>query len=172
MKAVTPASFYGTTLEARPTILVYVPASNATEAVFSLKSESKKLVYQMTVAIPQQGGVVAVELPADAPELAVETNYQWYLAMKLDNELSPASPFVDGWVKRIAPTSQLTAELAQGEGLADVEVLGSNGVWYDTAAQLAMLTNAQPNDEMTNHWYELLESVGLEEIAAEPLVGM
>ncbi|MEL7067605.1 MAG: DUF928 domain-containing protein [Cyanobacteria bacterium J06581_3] len=172
MKAVMPDSFYGTTLEARPTILVYVPASNASEAVFSLKSESKELVHQMTVAVPQNGGVVAISLPADAPELAVDANYQWYLALMLDNELSPASPFVDGWVKRIAPTADLTAELAAGEGITDVAALGANGIWYDTAAQLAMLTEAEANEEMANHWYELLESVGLEAIADAPVVMM
>ncbi|NJM99623.1 MAG: DUF928 domain-containing protein, partial [Phormidesmis sp. RL_2_1] len=39
MLAVMPESFYGTTLEARPTILVYVPASTADTAVFSLKQK-------------------------------------------------------------------------------------------------------------------------------------
>ena len=78
MMAVMPESFYGTTLEARPTILVYVPASNANEAVFSLKDETRELVHQMTVAVPQNGGIVAIELPEAAPELAVNANYQWY----------------------------------------------------------------------------------------------
>ena len=170
MLAVTPESFYGTTLEARPTIMVYVHASNANEAVFSLKSEAKDLVYQMTLAVPSTGGVVAVTLPAEAPELAVNQNYQWYLAMKLDNELSPASPFVDGWVKRIRPSAELAGELATSEGLDDVAVLGANGVWYDTAAQLALLNNIEASDEMAGHWYELLEAVGLAEIATAPVI--
>ncbi|MEL6553980.1 MAG: DUF928 domain-containing protein [Cyanobacteria bacterium J06621_11] len=170
MLAVTPDSFYGTTLEARPTILVYVPASNASEAVFSLKTEDKDFVYQMMVAVPRGGGVVAVTLPAEAPELAVDQNYQWYLAMMLDNELSPASPFVDGWVKRISPSTELASRLELGEGLADVAQLGANGIWYDTVAQLARLNEAEASDEMAGHWYELLESVGLAEIAAAPVV--
>ncbi|MEM9945972.1 MAG: DUF928 domain-containing protein [Cyanobacteria bacterium P01_D01_bin.36] len=170
MMAVVPDSFYGTTIEARPTILVYVPASNATEAVFSLKNEAKDMVYQTVIAVPESGGVVAVALPEDAPELAVGENYQWYLAMLLDNELSPASPFVDGWVKRISPDSELANSLSQSEGIADVAALGANGIWYDTVAQLARLNETQTNEEMTGHWYELLESVGLEEIATAPLV--
>lgn len=167
--AITPDSFFGTTLEARPTILVYIPASNAQEAIFSLKDEAKELVFQMTVAVPSQGGVVAVEMPESAPELAVDANYQWYVAIKLDNELTPASPFVDGWVKRITPSSELAASLA-GEGLADIEALGANGVWYDTAAQLAMLNSEQADEAISGHWYELLESVGLEEVATAPIV--
>lgn len=169
MLAITPDSFYGTTLEARPTILVYVPASNAQEAIFSLKDEAKELVFQMTVAVPAQGGVIAVEMPESAPELAIDANYQWYVAIKLDNELNPASPFVDGWVKRIAPSSELAAALG-GEGLADIEALGANGVWYDTAAQLALLNSAQADEAIAGHWYELLESVGLEEVATAPIL--
>ncbi|MEL6815793.1 MAG: DUF928 domain-containing protein, partial [Cyanobacteria bacterium J06598_3] len=169
MMAITPESFYGTTLEARPTILVYVPASNAQEAVFSLKDEAKEMVFQMTVAVPAQGGVIAVEMPESAPELAVDANYQWYVAIKLDNELSPASPFVDGWVKRIAPSLEL-ADALGGEGIADIEALGANGVWYDTAAQLALLNSAQADEAIAGHWFELLESVGLEEVATVPIV--
>ncbi len=169
MMAVMPDTFYGTTLEARPTVLVYTPASNAEEAIFSLKDEAKNMVYQMPVAIPAGGGVMAIELPADAPELAVGENYQWYVAMKLDNELSPASPFVDGWISRIAPEPQLTTALSQGDALAKVEALGAHGIWYDTAAQLALLKEADGSEVMSTHWYELLEAVGLAEIASAPI---
>ncbi|MEL6602244.1 MAG: DUF928 domain-containing protein [Cyanobacteria bacterium J06614_10] len=170
MMAVTPESFFGTTLEARPTILVYVPASNANEAIFTLKDEAKELVYQMTLPIPQSGGVVSVELPADAPELAVGQNYQWYLAMMLDDELSPASPFVDGWVKRISPSPELAATLSQSEGLDDIAALGAGGIWYDTVAQLAQLQAPQTDAAIAGHWQELLESVGLTDISTAPLV--
>ena len=169
MLAVMPESFFGTTIEARPTILVYVPASNATEAVFSLKDEVKDSVYEMTLPVPSAGGVVAVELPESAPELAVNQNYQWYLALKLDGELQPGSPFVDGWVKRVAPNDELVASLG-GDTLTEIEALGSDGIWYDTVAKLAALRVEQPDEEITQHWHELLESVGLAEISAVPIV--
>ena len=169
MLAVMPDSFFGTTLEARPTILVYVPASNAHEAVFSIKDEVKDSVYEMTVPVPTSGGVVAVELPAEAPELTVDQNYQWYLALKLDNELEPASPFVDGWIKRIAPSDELAASL-DGDRLTEIAALGSDGIWYDTAAKLAALQVEQPDEAITQHWHELLESVGLAEISTVPIV--
>lgn len=169
MMAVMPNTFYGTTLEARPTILVYAPVSNAEEAVFSLKDEAKNMVYQMPIVVPASGGVIAIELPADAPELVVGENYQWYVAMKLNDELSPASPFVDGWISRIAPDPQLATALSRGDALTKVEALGAHGVWYDTAAQLAQLQKTDSSEVMANHWYELLESVGLAEIAAAPI---
>ncbi|MGB3300579.1 MAG: DUF928 domain-containing protein [Phormidesmis sp.] len=174
MVAVTPSSFYGTTLKARPTILVYVPSSDASEAVFSLKDEAKNMVYQKVISVPKAGGIVAIDMPAEAPELAVGANYQWYVAMKLHGELSPASPFVDGWVQRMMPNAELTAALSEGDDLQNAKNLGANGIWYDTVAQMAILRAAQPSVEadgaIAAHWIELLESVGLAEIAAAPIV--
>lgn len=169
MLAVMPESFYGTTLEARPTILVYAPASSASEAIFSIKDEAKNTLYQMVIAVPEQGGTMAIEIPAEAPELAVDRNYQWYVAMKLDNELSPASPFVNGWVKRIMPNAELTVALTSGDKLSNAEALGANGIWYDTVAQLATLQEMQNDEIISGHWYELLASVGLADIADAPI---
>ena len=169
MLAVMPDSFFGKTVEARPTILVYVPASEASEAVFSIKDEVKDSVYEMTVVVPSSGGVVAVELPSSAPELAVGQNYQWYLALKVDGTLKPASPFVDGWVKRVNPSAEMAAFVGD-DAIAKIEVLGSSGIWYDTAAKLASLRMVQNDEAIDQQWYELLESVGLADIATVPIV--
>lgn len=168
MLAVMPDSFFGKTVEARPTILVYIPASNASEAVFSMKDEVKDSVYEMTIPVPASGGVVAVKLPSDAPELTVDQNYQWYLALKIDGSLKPGSPFVDGWVKRVSQNDEMAA--AGSDAIAEISALGANGIWYDTAAKLAALQVGQADEAMSHHWYELLESVGLADIAAAPIV--
>ena len=170
MLAVMPETFFGTTVEARPTILVYVPRSTAQEAVFSLKNEAKDTVYEMSLEVPTAGGVVAIEMPTSAPALAVEENYQWYVAIKMEGELTPSSPFVDGWVKRIEPSAELSQVLNQSDAITKVEALGKNGVWYDTAARLAELAEDRSDSEMANHWYELLQSVGLDGIASAPIV--
>ncbi len=45
LMALIPQEFYGTTLSERPSILVYLPESNAEEAIFSLKNDAGALVY-------------------------------------------------------------------------------------------------------------------------------
>jgi hypothetical protein len=173
MMAVTPDSFYGTTLAAHPTILTYLPASNAQEAVFSLKDESRNLVYRMVIPVSGEAGIVTVQLPDSAPALEVGKNYQWYITLKLDGQLTPASPFVDGWIRRIEPTPAMTESLATGNLQTDATVLAERGVWYDTAALWATLHREQPtNDAITHEWQELLNSVGLDEIVAEPVVAV
>ncbi|WP_166482142.1 DUF928 domain-containing protein [Scytonema sp. UIC 10036] len=169
--ALLPETFYGTTVSERPTILVYVPPSNAEEAVFSLKDEAGKMQYQMKIPVAGKFGVIAVKLPVHAPALAVGKNYQWFLALKVNGQLSPSTPYVDGWVQRIQPNAELATVMQQKDALKQAAALGKNGVWYDCVATLATLRTAQPaNAILTKQWTELLSSVSLKEIATVPLL--
>ncbi|WP_445638106.1 DUF928 domain-containing protein [Nostoc sp. DSM 114161] len=169
--ALLPQSFYGTTVSERPTILVYLPASNAEEAVFSLKDEAGNTQYQMTIPVALKAGVIAVKLPANAPALAVGKNYQWFLALKVDGTLSPSTPYIDGWIERIQPTAELATVIQQEDALKRAAAFGKNGVWYDCVATMAALHTAQPkNVTIIKQWEELLSSVSLKDIATVPLV--
>ncbi len=171
LTALLPQNFYGTTLLERPTILVYLPASTATEAVFSLKDEMGNTLKQLTLPVTDIAGIMAVKLPADAPPLAVGKNYQWFLALKVDGRLNPSTPYVDGWIQRIATSPELAEALKQSDALKQAKALGSHGVWYDCVATLATLrTTATTADPLTKDWTELLESVGLKEIAQVPML--
>lgn len=169
MLALTPDSFYGTTLSERPTILVYLPASNAQVAIFSLKDEDQNLVYQTNLAVPTAGGVMAIQLPEEAPALEVGKNYQWFVTLQLEDQLTPGSPFVDAWIKRIEPTAELAQALENATPLQQAEVLATNGVWYDTAAILATLQTEGSEADMATHWTELLTSVGLDAVVDSPV---
>lgn len=169
--ALLPQDFYGTTLSERPTFLVYLPASGAKEAVFSLKDETGKSVYEMTVPLADAAGVRAISLPATAPALEVDKPYQWFLALKVDGQLSPSTPYVDGWIQRVAPSADLSAALKQGNELEQAAMLGRNGIWYDCIVALAKLKASQPNDEqLAKEWRELLSSVNLAEIDQAPIL--
>ncbi|MEH2198662.1 DUF928 domain-containing protein [Nostoc sp.] len=170
--ALLPQSFYGTTVSERPTILVYLPVSNAEEAVFSLKDETGNTQYQMTIPIALKTGAIAIKLPADAPALVVGKNYHWFLAVKVDGQLSPSTPYVDGWIQRIQPNAELATAMQQQDALKRAIAFGKNGVWYDCVETLAALHSAQPtNVTLTKQWEELLSSVNLKEIVTVPLLG-
>ncbi|MBC1224240.1 DUF928 domain-containing protein [Nostoc sp. UCD121] len=169
--ALLPQSFYGTTVSERPTILVYLPASNAEEAVFSLKDEAGNTQYQMTIPVALKAGVVAVKLPAEAPALAVGKNYHWFLAVKVDGQLGPNTPYVDGWIQRIQPNAELTIAMEQKDALKRAAAFGKQGVWYDCVETLAALHSTQPSNVTLNkQWEELLSSVSLKEIVTAPLL--
>ncbi|AFZ02481.1 DUF928 domain-containing protein [Calothrix sp. PCC 6303] len=166
-----PQSYYGTTISERPTVMVYLPASNAEEAVFSIKDEAGNMHHQITVPVSGKSGVIAVKLPDDAPSLAVDKNYQWFLALKVDGQLSPSTPYVDGWIQRIQPSAELSKAMQQQDPLKQAEALGKNSVWYDCVATLASLHASQPNNPiLIKQWEELLSSVSLKGIVTAPLV--
>jgi Domain of Unknown Function (DUF928) len=166
----TPQSFYGTTVSEQPTILVYLPDSTAQEVIFSLKDEANRLHYSITAPV-SGAGVYAFQIPANAVTLELGKNYHWLAALEFNHELTPGSPYVDGWIKRIEASSQLSGTLAQGDLLKDAAALGAAGVWYDSVAKLASLRNAQPQSEaIAHHWRELLSSVGLQDLSTAPLV--
>nr|WP_202895513.1 DUF928 domain-containing protein [Iningainema tapete] len=175
--ALLPQSFSGTTVSARPTVMVYIPASNAQEAVFSIKDDGKTL-YKMTIPVAGKTGAMsttgfayAIKLPADAPALAVGKNYQWFLALKVNGQLSPSTPYVDGWIQRIQPNAELVTAMQQQDALQRATAFGKHGVWYDCVATLAALYAEKPNNAtITQQWEELLTSVSLEEIATAPIV--
>ncbi|MBE9011181.1 DUF928 domain-containing protein [Pseudanabaenaceae cyanobacterium LEGE 13415] len=171
MLALLPETYYGTTVAERPTILVYLPATGADRAVFSLKDEAGKTVYETEIAVSKEAGVRTITLPKEAPALEVEKNYQWFLALKVDGRLNPSTPYVDGWIQRIQPSPELAAALKQGDVLERAKALGANGVWYDCVATLAALRAGQPkSDSLAQQWSELLESVELSAIDQAPMI--
>jgi Domain of Unknown Function (DUF928) len=169
--ALLPQTYSGTTVLAHPTLMAYLPASSVKTAIFSLKDEAGKMVYQQNLAISGEAGLVAITLPATTPALEVNKQYQWYVALPVDGDLNPSTPYVDGWIQRIEPTAPVAAALQQPDLLKQAEALGAHGVWYDCVAKLATVRATQPQSKVLNQqWQELLESVGLQEIAQVPLV--
>jgi hypothetical protein len=153
--------------------LVYLPVSNAQEAVFSLKDEADNMVYQMVIPTSGQAEVVVIQLPQEAPALEVNRNYQWYVALKINGELNPSAPFVDAWVKRIEPTRAQVDTLAGGESLQAVSQLAQDGVWYDSVSILANLRLEEPgSDILARDWDELLSSVGLADVSEVRLISV
>ncbi|NEO84128.1 MAG: DUF928 domain-containing protein [Spirulina sp. SIO3F2] len=170
MLSLMPGVSSGSTVSGHPTFFFYLPESAAQSGVFRLKDESGALVYEQVLPNVHQAGVIAIQLPADVPELAMGQYYQWYVALQFDEHLVPASPFVSAWIERVAPPVAVTQAGAQGETLDYAAALASSGIWYDAIATLNTLRIAQPDSaELEAHWQELLNSVGLEVMLNAPI---
>lgn len=171
MQAMTPDNFFGATLEARPTIMVYLPESDAAEAVFTVKDDAKNLHYQMTFPVSGEAGVVALQLPDNAPELKLEQDYQWYVALKVDQELVPGTPFVDGWIRRVTTAPEMAQKMVGQSDQQQARVLAAEGIWYDAAAKLAKAYKINPKDDsIAQDWKDLLGSVNLTNVASPDLL--
>jgi Domain of Unknown Function (DUF928) len=162
-----PKTNLGLTVKDRPTILVYVPQTNAKKLFFSLQDEKGKQYYQTTLAVPKKRGVMEVKLPRSVSALKIGKNYQWSLVIVCTQELEPDSPWVSGWIRRVEANTNLnnqpTVELASK--------LASMGIWYDSLSTLAELKRKQPDNlKVATSWEELLKAVDLKAIASEPLI--
>jgi Domain of Unknown Function (DUF928) len=171
LMALVPQEFNGNTLASHPTLMVFMPESNAEEAVFSLKDEDGNLIYQTVLPISGEAGIAKIQIPSSVPALEVGKNYQWLTALITEGRLTPSTPYVDGWIQRIAATPEMAKALQIKDPIARAQSLANQGIWYDTAATLVELREAQPeNAASLKNWQELLVSVGLKEIESAPLL--
>ncbi len=163
-----PKSNIGLTTKQRPSIMVYVPVNTAREAFFSIQDENFNHHYQNLVQLPEKKGVVEFKIPASAPALEAGIKYQYSLVLPCGEYLEPDDPYISGWIKRVESKGNLPNQKASVE-LASK--LAEDGVWFDALSALAELRKSEPsNQSVVNSWQQLLNSVGLNEIAQEPIV--
>jgi hypothetical protein len=126
--------------------------------------EEKTRLYKTRFTLPQTPGIVSITLPS-ASEYALEEGkfYHWYLKLYCQtNTSSQPSVDVNGWVQRVALTSERERQIKTA----------ASDVWYDTSANLAESLRASPHDaKLRNDWVNLLKSIGSEDLAQEPFVG-
>ncbi len=162
-----PKTNIGFTVEERPTIFIYVPPTTAKKVLFTFQEEDAKNYFQINLPLPEKPGVVGVKLPDSVPALKINKNYKWSLIIVCTEDLETDSPWVSGWVRRV----QTNQSLILPGSLDSVSQLAKSGIWYDLLSTLAQLRRSQPNNQDVSHaWQDLLNNVGLNAIANEPLV--
>ena len=161
-----PATNHGLTTTSHPTLLAYIPNTSAQSVFLSIQDENEEEIYQGVLPIGNQSGIISLDVPQEAPALETGKTYKWSFALMCDNKLRPDSPIIEGYIERVQPESELTAQL---EGATPVEMAalyGKAGIWYETIATLVQLREAEPqNKELMNAWNSILNSVGLEKVA-------
>ncbi|MEO8890072.1 MAG: DUF928 domain-containing protein [Coleofasciculaceae cyanobacterium] len=174
MTALTPGSKLGLTVASHPTFFAYIPATSAQQAHFTLKDDHDRGVYQTLLPINSAGGVVSITLPEDKPPLELGKTYSWSVAL-MCQPTQTDTPMVRGQVRRVElkagqMPNQINSMMSQKAILEQAALYGKSGIWYDSINLLAKLRQAQPNDQtLATNWVKLLDSVGLEAVANQPL---
>jgi hypothetical protein len=167
-----PKSNIGLTTKGHPTIFVYLPKSIAKEALFTIKDEKGNKHYQTTLKLPQNPGLMKINVPDSMSELVKGNKYNWSMLLVCGEDIEPDSPFVEGWIERVSPESN---NVSQNKPI-DIELvknLGKAGLWLDTMSALVELRQSQPNNvEVAKTWKILLEdkTVGLTELVGQPFI--
>ncbi|MEG4146608.1 DUF928 domain-containing protein [Microcoleus sp. Pol12B5] len=167
-----PESNIGLTLTESPTFFVYVSQPSAQVEFILLNEDESEVVYETTLKIDKPG-IVGVRLSekGNTKNIEVGKRYVWSFALACDPLERSGDYIVKGIVQRIEPQETLKSDLANPDPMAKAIAYAKNGVWYDTLATLAEMRRLAPDDSrLTTEWTQLLQSQGLESIAAQPLV--
>lgn len=164
---------WGLTVDERPTLWFYVPYDNRTAypAEFVLQDQEENEVYRTAIALPSRAGILSVRIPPETPGLDLNKSYRWYFNLYCDQQKKSPPIFVEGVIRRVSLTPAIAGQLATTDPRQQGEVFASNGIWFNALTTLAELRRTQPQDSVVaEDWKTLLQSIGLEEIAAIPLV--
>lgn len=171
--ALIPEKTLGFNASASPKLFFYVPpVSNQKTLEFVLRNEQDELIYEAFLTTEGQG-IMSVEVPGDiyANQLATEQNYHWYLSMICNPQQRSRDIVVEGWMRQEAIDAVAKQELDSADTLEKAELYNQHGFWYDAVSVLAEGHNSDMEQPMINaKWSELLQSVGLADLASEPFI--
>ncbi|MCF4967003.1 DUF928 domain-containing protein [Nostoc sp. CMAA1605] len=164
-----PQNKFGLTLAERPSFYWFVPQVSVQKAHFSLLDD-QGVVYETTVKLPKESGIVGFTLPSNASSLKVGKKYHWYLAIACNPEAEKEMT-VDGWVERIPATPALSQQLARTNPQQLSQVYANAGIWHEALHTLVQQRLAHPSDrKVAANWQVFLESVGLKDLVSQPLL--
>ncbi|MBD2301313.1 DUF928 domain-containing protein [Nostoc sp. FACHB-190] len=163
------------TTSPHPTFWFYVPYSQKDNlpSMFVLQEDQpqSKELYNQPIALPKNPGIISVTLPANAPKLAVNQRYRWFLTFACETK-EPSPPiFVEGVVKRVNLSQATIKELQTATLLEQFAIYAQNGIWHEAITILATLRQENPQDSALNtQWQDLLASIRLNDVATEPIL--
>jgi hypothetical protein len=170
LTALMPNTNYGQTVSPYPTWFWYVPQTVATTAEFVLLDSSDNEVYRTTFQTSDTPGIISLSLPTDQPPLTVDQDYHWYFSLVCDPQDRSADLFAEGWT-RLVENSALSTEIEAAAEIDRPSLYASAGIWQDALASLVALRRQQPTSSaVASRWRIFLGSVGLDNLAAQPLV--
>jgi hypothetical protein len=162
------------TAEALPNFYFYIPPAEEASKPnrdgplleFVLRDESDRLVYEAIFSATSKGGIVPFQLPTSPrfQGLAVGQNYHWYLSIIYDPADRSYDDVVEGWIRRVAPQTELSEQLARATPLERVELLQAANLWYEALDTLAQLKQSRPDDPRVDQmWNQLLKDIELDQ---------
>lgn len=173
LTALVPENNLGLTVAPHPTFFFYIPQTPTPQMVeFVLLDDNDRQVYKTTFMTTGASEIIHLSLPASKalPPLAIGKNYHWYFSMLCNPANRAEDVFVEGWIKRVEPNPVLALKLEKASSQERAALYASAGFWHEALVALAKARRDRPNDSaIAANWTKLLQFVGLDTIAQEPL---
>jgi hypothetical protein len=162
LNALTPNfSNVATTASANPTFYYYLPETSANLAEFVITDLNQATVYQTTVKLPAQSGIMKIKAVPKVP-LSADQYYQWSLKIICDSQHRDKDLILEGVLEY--QNLDKTA-LSSDDPMKKAQFYANQGIWLETLDSVAQIRATSPTD-----WTELLQSVGLESLSSQPFV--
>jgi hypothetical protein len=170
LTALIPTNNLGLTVAANPKFFFFIPQTSDSQVVeFVLNDETDNPIYETTFKTTGTSGVISLSVP-DSARLEIGKKYHFYVSVICDAQDRAQDVSIDGWIERVEPSPTLASKLEKVAPLERAALYAADDIWHEALITLAQLRQSRPNDPtIAAEWAKLLQSVGLDNIAQEPL---
>ncbi|KOR36291.1 MULTISPECIES: DUF928 domain-containing protein [Planktothricoides] len=163
-----------------PTLLWYVPQVPGLKYVglTLIEEQTEEIIYQTTVPVPPESGIMRFKLPSSEPPLKVGHWYEWFLSVS-SSENSEAifnsACYANAYIGRLPLNSRQQEELSNAANNPQAlwNFYTKEVIWYDALATLDQMRRQNLENEKINQtWQALLAFSGLADLSAYPPVDM
>lgn len=157
-----------------PNLLFYVPQTKEPlEIEFILRNREDKLVYKTLIPTTDRAGIMNVNIPEQVKENSRESpaDYHWYLSLICDSRKRSQDIVLEGWIEYVELNNSVREKINNSDSIRKFDILQQEDIWYDAISILA--EQKKLDSDLTliqTEWSQLLESIGLSELASEPLI--
>jgi hypothetical protein len=165
---------FGQTTTDSPTLWFHIsePVSGAT-LEFVLQDDEDRDVYRTTVSLPNEAGLVSVFLPAEQVSFENGELFHWWLKLnpRCSEKDIPPLILIDGWIERVDLPVADQAALEQADLPQQIQIYGSNGIWFDALDQTIEFRQATADSpEAMAIWRDMLQAVDLSDLEEAPII--
>ncbi|HUJ72296.1 MAG TPA: DUF928 domain-containing protein [Verrucomicrobiae bacterium] len=112
-------------------------------------------------------GIQHIKLSDFGVKLSTGIEYEWVVALVVDPESRSKDVIASGFIKRVEPTAELRARLANADKEDLATIYAGEGFWYDAVDALFTLVDERPHDRLLQaESVALLDQAGLNKAAA------
>lgn len=172
--ALVPEKSINLTASVNSRLFFYVPQTDTPKTIeFVLRNSKDQLVHETFIETSGRAGITSVAIPAQAKRSSQESqgDYRWYLSMICDPNERSRDIVLEGWIKYLELNNSLKEKIKVSSSLEKFNLFQQQGVWYDALSVVAESQKSESNlVSIQTQWSQLLESIGLGDLASEPLI--
>lgn len=157
-----------------PTFWFYIPysADKIHSIKFAVVDEKDGSLTKTPIPVNISGtpGIISFTLPKTEQPLKPGQYYHWYLLIDCNPQSRSEDVAIEGLVQFVPSDAEFKKRLQVAKEREKVILYAKLGYWQDAITNVGELRRQRPQDTtLIEDWKALLNSVGLTDIAAEPI---